>query len=75
MQGNKVHILSTRPLENAIINKAAKHNVIIDVLSFIKIQKIINSEIEKKSLIFCNKKLRLFSQARMQLMQLNRAFQ
>ena len=48
MQQNKIEILSTAPLDNALVNSAAQNDVIIDVLPFIKIEKIINAEIKKK---------------------------
>lgn len=48
MQQNKIQILSTRPLDNAVINKAAGNNVVIDVVSFIKTEKFINAEAEKR---------------------------
>jgi len=48
MQENKIQILSTRPLDNVIIKRAGQNNVIIDVASFIKTEKIISTEIRKK---------------------------
>src|SRR5665213_2291997 len=48
MQQNKIQILSTRPLDNAVIDKAAENNVIIDIMSFIKTEKFINAETDKR---------------------------
>lgn len=48
MRQSKISILSTRPLDNAVIVEAAKSNVIIDIVSFINTEKFINSETEKK---------------------------
>lgn len=48
MQKNKVNILSTRPVGKALIQEAALHNIIIDEISFIKTEEIIDSSIAKK---------------------------
>src|SRR5450432_431322 len=36
MQKNKTNILSTRPLNKQLIDEAARHNIIIDEISFIE---------------------------------------
>jgi len=48
MQKNKIHILSTRPAGEALVNEAAQNDIIIDEMSFITIEEIINTEIEEK---------------------------
>lgn len=48
MQKNKIHILSTRPAGAALISEAAQHDIIIDEMSFITTEEIINTELEKK---------------------------
>ena len=48
MQKNKVNILSTRPIGKALIEEAALQNIIIDEISFIKTEEIIDSFIAKK---------------------------
>lgn len=48
MQKNKVNILSTRPVGKALIQEAALHDIIIDEISFIKTEEIIDSSIAKK---------------------------
>lgn len=35
MQGNKLHILSTRPVKNTLIQEAAENNIQLDVISLI----------------------------------------
>jgi len=48
MQQNKVQLLSTRPLNNTLIDEASENNVIIDTISFIKTEKFINAETGKR---------------------------
>jgi uroporphyrinogen-III synthase len=48
MQQTKIQILSTRPLDNALIDEAALNNIIIDIMSFIKTEKFINAEAKKR---------------------------
>ncbi len=45
---NKVHILSTGPLNEALIKKAALKNIIIDEVSFIETEEMITDAIEEK---------------------------
>ncbi|HEY5407270.1 MAG TPA: uroporphyrinogen-III synthase [Ginsengibacter sp.] len=48
MQKNKIQILSTRPVGKELIDEAANNDILIDEISFIKTQEIIDNEIEKK---------------------------
>ena len=48
MQKNKVHILSTRPVGEALVSEAAQNDIIIDEVSFINTVEIKNAEIEQK---------------------------
>jgi Uroporphyrinogen-III synthase len=48
MQTNKIHILSTRPVDQAISSEAEKHNILIDEISFIHTEPVINEAIERK---------------------------
>jgi uroporphyrinogen-III synthase len=48
MQPNKIHILSTVPVGEALVNEAAQNDIVIDEVSFIKIDEIVNTEIEKR---------------------------
>ncbi len=48
MKGNSIHILSTRPVSEAIINKASQHNIIIDTFSFIETRTVIDEAIGKR---------------------------
>ncbi len=48
MPKNKVKILSTRPVGKALIHEAALHDIIIDEISFINTEEIIDSSIAKK---------------------------
>lgn len=48
MQKSKIHILSTSPVSKELINEAANNDIVIDEISFIKIEEIIDAEIEKK---------------------------
>jgi uroporphyrinogen-III synthase len=47
MQQNKTMILSTRPLPNAIIGKATANNMVIETISFIETEPIINRELKQ----------------------------
>jgi uroporphyrinogen-III synthase len=48
MQKNRLNILSTRPLNNEIIDKAAQQNVSIDCISFIQTKPVQNIGLEKR---------------------------
>lgn len=48
MEKNKIQILSTRPVGEELIKEASNKDIIIDEISFIKIEKIINKDIENK---------------------------
>ena len=48
MQKSKVNILSTRPVGKALIEQAAMYDIIIDEISFINTEEIIDSAIAKK---------------------------
>ena len=48
MQKNKIQILSTRPVGAELINEAADNDIIIDELSFIKTEEIVDAAIENK---------------------------
>ncbi len=50
MQQNKINILSTRPLDQSLINKAAEQNIFIDCVSFIETE-IINNDSLKENII------------------------
>jgi uroporphyrinogen-III synthase len=48
MLQHKIHILSTRPVGNELVDEAANNAIVIDEISFIKTEEIIDNEIEKK---------------------------
>ena len=48
MQKNKVHILSTRPVGEALVREAEQNDIIIHEVSFINTVEIKNAEIEQK---------------------------
>lgn len=48
MQKNKLHILSTRPLEENILKKAADQNIVIDCISFIDTEPVDNKDLEEQ---------------------------
>jgi uroporphyrinogen-III synthase len=48
MQKTYQAILSTRPLNNEIIDEAAQQNIFIDCISFIEIEPVTNEELEAK---------------------------
>ena len=48
MQKNKVHILCTRPVGEALVSEAAQNDIIIDEVSFINTIEIKNAEILQK---------------------------
>ncbi len=48
MRKSKIAILSTRPVGKLLVEEAALHNIIIEEISFIQTQEIIDSRIEKK---------------------------
>ncbi|MGI8638169.1 MAG: uroporphyrinogen-III synthase [Segetibacter sp.] len=45
MKDENIHILSTRPLDVAVIEKAAYQNIIIDTISFIEVKKMVSDEV------------------------------
>jgi uroporphyrinogen-III synthase len=45
MKDNNIVILSTRPLDDALIAKAARNKITIDAISFINIEKMVSQEI------------------------------
>ncbi|HLK29573.1 MAG TPA: uroporphyrinogen-III synthase [Puia sp.] len=57
MQQNKFTILSTRPLPEALIEKAAEKNILIDVISFIETTQIISEELKEKITSLSNQSL------------------
>ena len=57
MQKSKIHILSTSPVSKELINEAANNDIVIDEISFIKIEEIIDAEIEKKIKGLCDKNI------------------
>jgi uroporphyrinogen-III synthase len=48
MNDKEILILSTRPLDGALIEKAAFQNIIIDTISFIDVKKMITAEVAKR---------------------------
>ena len=48
MQKSKITILSTRPVGKLLVEEAALHNIIIDEISFIRTQEIIDNKTKKK---------------------------
>ena len=48
MQKNKIHILSTRPVDKSLVHEAAKFDIVLDEISFIKTEAINNGELTKK---------------------------
>lgn len=48
MLKNKIQILSTRPVGKELVNEADNNDIILDEISFIKTEEIIDTEIEKK---------------------------
>jgi uroporphyrinogen-III synthase len=57
MQKNKVHILSTRLVGEALVNEAAQNDIIIDEVSFIDTVEIKNAAIEQKLDDLANQKI------------------
>jgi uroporphyrinogen-III synthase len=51
---NKINILSTRPLDQTLINKAAEKNIFIDCISFIETE-IINNDLLKENINILSK--------------------
>lgn len=47
MKDREIRILSTRPLDRALIEKAAYQNITIDAISFIEVKKQISEDVEK----------------------------
>lgn len=62
MQTNKIHILSTRPVDKALIEEGAKRDIIIDEISFISTEPIINNAIKENIENFSGKISTLFLQ-------------
>jgi uroporphyrinogen-III synthase len=48
MQQNKINILSTRPLPEALINKAASKNIFIEPVSFIETEILVDNVLKEK---------------------------
>jgi uroporphyrinogen-III synthase len=48
MKDKEIRILSTRPLDSALIEKAAYQNITIDTISFIEVKKHISPEVKKR---------------------------
>ena len=48
MQKNRINILSTRPLNESIIDEAAQQNIFIDCISFIETEPVKTSELNEK---------------------------
>jgi uroporphyrinogen-III synthase len=48
MNDKKIELLSTRPLDKALVNKALKHHIILDCISFIKTENITNNAVSEK---------------------------
>ncbi|MCW3112886.1 MAG: Uroporphyrinogen synthase [Segetibacter sp.] len=48
MRDKEIRVLSTRPLDRALIEKAAYQNITIDVISFIEVKKQISGDVKKR---------------------------
>lgn len=48
MEQNKIHILSTRPLSESLVDEAAQEGIIIDELSFIETEPIQSIEVQQE---------------------------
>ena len=48
MKDKNIKILSTRPIDEALVKKALEHQIIIDIISLIKTKNTINDVIEKE---------------------------
>ncbi len=48
MPGKLIHILCTRPIDEAIITKARNNNLLIDVISFIETEPILDVEVQQE---------------------------
>src|SRR4051812_4640491 len=48
MKDNNILILTTSPLDNALIEKAARNKITIDTISFIKTEKIVAGEVAQR---------------------------
>lgn len=48
MNDRKIRILSTRPLDEAVTEKAAFQNVEIDAMSFIRVKKMVSEDVSKR---------------------------
>lgn len=57
MEKSKRHILSTRPLSEAIINEAARQQVFIDIASFIQTAPVKNPELAEQINLLAHKKI------------------
>src|ERR1700733_839043 len=57
MQQNKISILSTRPLQTELINKAAEKNIEIEIISFIETKAIEEDSLQQKILHLSHQQL------------------
>jgi uroporphyrinogen-III synthase len=48
MKDKDIRILSTRPLDEAVIEKAAYQNITIDTISFIEVKKMVSPEVSER---------------------------
>jgi uroporphyrinogen-III synthase len=48
MKDRQVNILSTRPVDIALIEKAAYQNITIDTIAFIEVKKMVSNEVERR---------------------------
>lgn len=48
MNDKKIRILSTRPLDEALVNKALKHHILLDCISFIKTENITDTSVAEE---------------------------
>ena len=56
MKDENVHILSTRPLDTAVIEKAAYQHINIDTISFIEVKKMVSDDVSKRINNLANEK-------------------
>jgi uroporphyrinogen-III synthase len=47
MQPNKINILSTRPLQAALIAEAAEKNILLEIISFVETEPVINQNLKE----------------------------
>lgn len=48
MKDRKIRLLSTRPLDNSLIEKAAYQNITIDTISFIDVNKMVSDQVAER---------------------------